>query len=224
MPEQAVVAEALRVRIGAYQLAGRPGEARRALAQFIGSSTAAGSMVVPVLAAIEADVLELIERNRPADAYRLAQQQFVPLAELVEQWLTEHRVDRRDEVRLRRRIAEAYRLGERFRDALGHYDNVLKDHPKSVSLLFGRAECLYGLGDARLAEAMVIYKRIAAAGGAEAGRYYWQSQLRMLEILGRVGRTTEQIVPRINRLRRLDPVLGGPHLRRAFDALEKKYS
>jgi tetratricopeptide (TPR) repeat protein len=224
VPDQAVVAEALRVRIGAYQLAGRPDEARRALEHFIGTSTAAGSMVGPVLAAIEADVVDLIERNRPADALTLAEQQLVPLAELVEQWLSEHRVDRRDEVRLRRRIAEAYRLGERFRDGLGHYDHLLRDHSNAVSLLFGRAECLYGLGDARLAEAMAIYKRIAAVGGAEAGRYYWQSQLRMLEILDRVGRNTEQIVPRINRLRRQDPELGGPHLRRAFDTLESKYS
>ena len=45
----------------------------------------------------------------------------------------------------------------------------------------------------------------------------------MLQILDRAKRGTEQIVPRIRRLRQRDPELGGPQFKRHFQRLENKY-
>ena len=178
----------------------------------------------PILAAAQAEVTRLIEIDRPAEALERAGQELVPLAEILERWMTAHPPGGPVEGRLRRQIADAYRLGERFAAALALYDRLLAEHRHAVQLLFGRAECLYGLGEARYAEALVIYKRITAAGREASGERYWPSQLRMLEILDRTGRRTDQIVPRIRRLRQQDPDFGAERLRRRFDALENKYS
>ena len=220
-----VVADVLRARIGAAQAMGRPADARREIERFI--ATAPGDVppvLGPILAAAQAEVTRLIEIDRPAEALERAGQELVPLAEILDRWMTAHPPGGPVEGRLRRQIADAYRLGERFAAALALYDRLLAEHRHAVQLLFGRAECLYGLGEARYAEAMVIYKRITAAGREASGERYWPSQLRMLEILDRTGRRTDQIVPRIRRLRQQDPDFGAERLRRRFDALENKYS
>jgi hypothetical protein len=123
-----------------------------------------------------------------------------------------------------RHAADAYRFGEAYIEALRLYDRLLADAPDALEPLLGRAECLHGLGGSeRLAEAMAIYRRLAASGPDIDERAYWLSQLRMLQILDRVQRNTDQIAPRIERLRLEDPDLGGARYRRAFEQLEARH-
>jgi tetratricopeptide (TPR) repeat protein len=115
-------------------------------------------------------------------------------------------------------------LSGRFAEALAWYERLLVNQPDAQPLLLGRAECLFALGtEERLAQAMNIYKRIAAPGTTQ-GNDYWLSQLRMLQILDQMNRNTQQIVPRIDRLRQGDPDMGGERFRRGFDALRSKHS
>jgi hypothetical protein len=115
-------------------------------------------------------------------------------------------------------------LSGRFAEALAWYERLLVSQPDAQPLLLGRAECLFALGtEERLAQAMNIYKRIAALGLVQ-GNDYWLSQLRMLQILDQINRNTQQIVPRIDRLRQGDPELGGERFRRGFDTLRAKHA
>ena len=70
---------------------------------------------------------------------------------------------------------------------------------------------------------MSIYKRISVGTAGQPGDHYWQSQLRMLQILSRSGRNTHRIAPHIQRLRQIDPGLGGERFRREFERLEREW-
>ena len=88
----------------------------------------------------------------------------------------------------------------------------------------GRAESLMAIGDPEsMAEAMTLYRRLASAGEDADRRRWWIVQLRMLEILDAVDRSTDRIAPRIRRLMQQDPELGGKDTRRSFERLMVKY-
>ncbi|MHC4590115.1 MAG: tetratricopeptide repeat protein, partial [Planctomycetota bacterium] len=152
------------------------------------------------------------------------QRELVPVARALERWLQTAGEDVRDRARLQLAAADAYRRAEHWREALGLYDQLLQRHPHALQALVGRAECLFGLGEAHLAEAMQLYKRISGATGGTKGDDYWQAQLRMLQILDRTGRNTHRIAPHIERLRQKDRELGGERFRREFERLQAEHS
>ena len=101
---------------------------------------------------------------------------------------------------------------------------MLKGQPDALELLLGQAECHFATGgEQQLAAAMLIYRRLAAAGPSVNHDAYWLANLRMLQILDITGRNTQQIKPRIERLRQQDQELGGERYRRGFEALRGKY-
>jgi hypothetical protein len=82
--------------------------------------------------------------------------------------------------------------------------------------LLALAECLWAVSSpAALAEAMPLYDRIAR-GAAEESPAWWLAQLRRLQILDRVSRSVDAIAPKVQRLRAMDPGLGGPVLAPQF--------
>ena len=87
---------------------------------------------------------------------------------------------------------------------------------------FGRAECLFDKGD--YAEAMGLYGRVWGVSVDRGDDHYWQSQLRMLQILSRTNRHTSRIGPQIQRLRQKDPQLGGERFKREFELLQGRDS
>lgn len=69
----------------------------------------------------------------------------------------------------------------------------------------------------RLADAMSILKRIAAGRRAAHDRWFWLAETLQLEILRATGRNIEQIAPRVEQLRAIDPALGGERWRRRLE-------
>ncbi|MDY7109624.1 MAG: tetratricopeptide repeat protein [Planctomycetota bacterium] len=219
-----ILAAALRVRIEAHQALGRTNDARAEIERLLETAPReAGEVIDSMLSSMLAEVEAQLEVGAEEAARRAAAAELVPLARLLERWIDEMNLPEAERRPLRRRAADVYRLGGRFEDALPLYEALLRGRPDAVELLFGRAECLFGLEDGREAEAMGLYKRLAGAGPDVGHQYYWQSQLRMLQILDRVQENTHRIAPRINRLRLQDPDLGGGRYRRKFQRLEREY-
>jgi len=65
---------------------------------------------------------------------------------------------------------------------------------------------------------MRLYRRIAAGSPPESPSW-WLAELRQLQILKRVGKDVDRIPPRVERLRAVDPELGGEGIRRQFETL-----
>jgi len=119
-------------------------------------------------------------------------------------------------------IADSHRLAGEYEKALTFYNRVEStDSQKSADALFGRAECLYHSG--QLAEAMGPYRQLATGLNHDRNWMYWQSELRLLQILDRAKRRTDRIYPTIQRLRMSDPALGGTRCLQAFTNLENDY-
>ena len=223
--ERAIVAEALGLRIDAHEALGESDEAGRAIDGLLEvAPQEAGSILSDLLETRKRSVVTLLERGRPDEAARQAARELVPVAEALERWASAQSSGDPGLVAARLRVAEAYRLGELWARALRLYDELLASYPSAVELLFGRAECLSGLGSDHDTQAMGIYKRIIGAATDVPEAYYWQSHLRMLQILDRSNRNTHRIAPHIERLRRRDPQLGGERFRRGFEILQNKYS
>ena len=223
--ERAIVAEALGLRIDAHEALGESAEAGRAIDGLLEvAPQEAGSILSDLLEARKRGVVTLLERGRSDEAARQAARKLVPVAEALERWAAGQSSGDPALVAARLRVAEAYRLGERWARALRLYDKLLAHYPSAVEVLFGRAECLWGLGADHDTQAMSIYKRIIGAATDVPEAYYWQSHLRMLQILDRSNRNTHRIAPHIERLRRRDPQLGGERFQRAFEILQNKYS
>jgi len=223
-----VLGEALKVRINAYQALKRPDDALREIQKFIETSPAqTGAVLGPMMTAMQRDVQELIDASRDEQAADLAQRTLLPVAQLLAQSLesgsaspspSEQRI-------LGESTAEGYRLSGRYAEALAWYDRLLPANSDAVELLLGKAECLFHVGgEQKLADAMNLYKRIAAAGPQAGKHNYWLAQLRMLQIIDQVNRRTEQILPRIEQLRQQDHDFGGERFHRGFDALRSKYT
>ena len=92
-----------------------------------------------------------------------------------------------------------------------------------LDLMLALAEGLWGrAGTDGLGEAMTLYDRVGRAA-PERSPTWWLAQLRRLQVLDRVGRSTESIGPRVTRLRAMDPALGGPQLAAAFLELAARH-
>ncbi len=207
-------------RIEAYQALGRPDEMTRQLHRLVNTT---GRRAGPVLTAMmkqrQRGILALIEQDRVDLATAQARRELLPLAEAADRWLQEHDHDEA----LQLAVADAYRLAGRPADGLRLYDELLVDHADALEILFGRAECLYALADGRLDQAMDLYRRLAVATASARNAHFWQSQLRMVQILKRTGRHTQRIAPYVQQLRGRDPELGGDRFRREFERLQREY-
>jgi tetratricopeptide (TPR) repeat protein len=220
-----LAADAVLARIDAYAALGRGGDMERELDRLLEvAPKRAGAILSSMLEARRPAVMSLLRRDRIEETTALARRDLVPPAAALNRWLASADADGTDRTGLELAAADAYLLAERRHDALRLYDGLLQRRPNALEALFGRAECLFGLGMDREAEAMDLYKRISAATAGAGGEYYWQSQLRMLQILSRTGRNTHRIAPHIQRLRQKDPQLGGERLRRQFERLQAKHS
>jgi tetratricopeptide (TPR) repeat protein len=204
-------ADAVLTRIDAHAALGRTAEVERELERLL---AVAGPGAGDVLAAM------LTARRETQDPQR----DLVPVARALVRWLLTAADDVRNRTRLELAAADAYRRAEHWREALGLYDGLWSRYPNAIEVLLGRAECLFALGDGNLADAMELYKRISRATAGKDGDVYWQSQLRMLQILSRTDRNTQQIAPHIQRLRQKDAELGGERFRREFERLQSKHS
>ena len=222
--ESAMIAKAMLIRIDAYYALGRGSEVKHQIERLLEvAPDRAGGILATMLKSRQRGVTTLIEMSRDDEATQLARRELAPLADAVGRWLAVDTTDAPDADGLRLRAADAYRMAERYDDALRLYDALLLKHPNAVEALLGRAECLFGLGGDQYPQAMALYKRISSAA-AEGGDYYWQSQLRMLQILDHTNRNTHRIVPHIRRLRQKDPQLGGERFRRGLEILQNEHS
>lgn len=223
MAPSGVGAQLATVRIDAYDALGRPQDAKRALQELIEDAGAdAGRILLGMLQLRAAGVRAVAEGGQNRETVQEAAVRLGPLAEALDRWIETREASSvgGSQSDMRLEVADAYRLAERFTDALRQYDQILREHPDTLQPVYGKAECLFFLGD-DLAEAMGLYQRIAAVSADE---YYWHSQLRMLQILDLTGHNTHRIAPHIRRLRQKDQQLGGERLRSGFEALQKKYS
>lgn len=119
-------------------------------------------------------------------------------------------------------IARILQEGTRPNSALKAWDNLAQEHPTALEILLGRADALRALGDNdSLSEAIVIYRRLAQGQPGEfvPESTWWHAQLSQLLILEKVVRSLDRISPRIERLRLIDPELGGPRFREPFESL-----
>jgi len=175
------LAEALRIRIDAYKALDRMDEAGPDVERFLDSAPdEAQAVLSALLGSLLADAEARLDTDGETAVRRYAERELLPIADLVIPWLDERGgvVESPDgegiespdgEGRtLARRTADACRYGGRYTDALRLYDRLLADHPAAVELLIGRADCLLGLGERHDADAMRIYRRIAAAGPGTA--------------------------------------------------------
>jgi tetratricopeptide (TPR) repeat protein len=223
MPEDPrIAASALRARIAALQVAGRAAEAHEAVDDFAKlAPDQAVRVLITMLVEARARVEALLDDAREGEATALAEVEMTPLADRLDVLVE----DDHEHAAVRDRlVADAYRLAGRFADALPRYEALLRARPDVLETSMGRAECLFGLGgEPRLAEAMRLYRRVAATR-SERDRYFWMAELRALQVLDRTGRNTQKIAPRIERLRDEDPDLGGQRTRRGLEALQNKHA
>jgi hypothetical protein len=94
--------------------------------------------------------------------------------------------------------------------ALGCARRAVAARGERADLLLSLAEALWGIGgEPALAEAFGLYDRVARTV-PEGSPAWWLCQVRRIQVLDRVGRSTDAIAPRVERLKALDPALGGP--------------
>jgi hypothetical protein len=219
-----IVAETLRIRIEACRRLGRGDEARRGVERFLDAAPdRVIAVILPMLIAMIQEVESLIEARRDDIAAARARAELEPLAAMLSAWPPRASLEAHERLRLDAAMASAFRLAGRCDEALPLFEQLTTREPHRIEFIFGRGECLFTGGEAQLGEAMQLYRRIAAAGPGSGGRYFWLAQVRMLQILDRVGQNTQQIAPRIDWLRQLDPDLGGDRTRRELEALAAKH-
>ena len=215
LPDGADDAPALRIRIEAYRLLGRHDDMTRELGRLVGMA-AGGPVLAAMIEARRRDVQTLVERDPEAGSTTEAQRGLAAIADATDRWLNQHGPN--EAVQLR--TANAYRLAGRYGDALRLYDDLPTGRPDTLEVVAARAECLFSLE--RYEQAMALYRRLTAATATELDDHYWQSQLRMLQILDHTGRNVHRIAPYVQQLRAKDPELGGDRFRREFESLERR--
>ena len=222
--DPAIVADALRLRISAYQSLNQPERAMGEVRQLLDAAPDdVDAVVVPLLAGMERQVHQLLEQGLTTQAEAQARGELLELATLLENWIGERGMAMSEQRELYHAIARVYELAGRYLDALTIFERLLSYESNSAALLRGQAECLYHIGGDGLSEAMRLFRRLTAAGPDVGHDIYWLSQLRSVQILDQVNRNTDQIVPHIQRLEQADPNLGGLRYRQQFNTLLAKY-
>ena len=185
-----------------------------------GSADGGQSLVVALRTTLQRLDAKAEADGIPADPEAL-RRELLPLAEALELWLEKQELE---DAALWALVADARCRCEDPVTALRIYDRMLAGNPNAGVLLAGRAEALIAIGgEDGLAQAMTIHRRLSSGGMESNPRRWWRSQLRMLEILDLMGRSTDRIAPRIRRLQQQDPNFGGADHRRSFERLLVKY-
>ncbi len=205
---EALRSEALSIRIGALLTLNRTDEARAALdALAQGDPSGSGPLVLRLFDQVRDDLLRTFPADPTADQRADAADRLLPLAELG--WSIAQTTDPQSALRrlARLRLAEARLHAGRFDEALEIYEYLERTAPDSPEVILGLAECRYRRGVYE--EALRGYRALLTALRPQDGRDYWLCELRSLQILKATGRQTQQIAPRLSRLRLLDAELGG---------------
>lgn len=222
LEDRRLLGESMSLRIKAYHALGRSADVVREVTRFLDSIPDQAVSVAPsMLASLQDDVERLLDEDRVDEARRRARTDLLPLAEALSEWLATAPLEAETLPPLRVRLGDAFRAAGVFDRALSLYEDALRAQPGVLQAVFGRADCLFAL--ARYEEAMIEFRRISTSRQEARDRYYWHAELRQLEILDRVNRNTQQIRPRIDRLRQVDPSLGGPRFKPTFDSLANKH-
>ncbi|MCH2140479.1 MAG: hypothetical protein MK100_05535 [Phycisphaerales bacterium] len=107
-------------------------------------------------------------------------------------------------------IGNAFRLAGRCDNAVQWYEAALIEDPSLLEAVLGRSECLRGVDDrAALAIAADGFRRVAAMPRSEDPERWRSANLSLLEVLQRAGVDRSRIDARLERLRRIDPAIGG---------------
>lgn len=223
--DQAILGEAVSLRIKALQTAGRADEAQREIEMLMQRMPERATAVIRSrIDTVRAEVESLHARGLSEQAKARADSELVPLAHMLGTWALTAPLSEEDRTAVNLAVADAYRFAQMFGDALPLYERVLAVRSSAMQAIVGRAECLFGLK--RYADAMSDYKRLSAARQEVRDSVYWRSELRMLQILDQADtdeRQKRQIYPRIERLRTIDPDFGGDEFRPRFNELANKY-
>ncbi len=203
----------LEERIRAVIVSGRSIDADPAIAAAVADDAAAAAdaaaRVLRRMSAVDLGTLA----SAPADVRRATD-----LARLAEATMRmAPTTPERDEV-----LARALVAAGRADAAVAVARRAIAARGERLDLMLALAEALWGGGNDGLAEAMALYDRVGRAA-PERSATWWLAQLRRLQILDRVGRSTESIGPRVTRLRAVDPALGGPQLAAAFLELAARH-
>ena len=169
-------------------------------------------------------VLELIARERAAGRVlgveRLSKERLRAITKLI---IPEDVT--RLTVQERMSVARAMGFAGWQEKSIALWDGLAREQPDAWQVLEGRADALAGSREeAELGEAIGIYRRLAQG---QPGQFvpesaWWNAQLGQLLVLERVGRSLQRIAPKIERLRLLDPTLGGERFNATFDQLQER--
>ena len=214
--EQAV--EGVRIRLAAFDRLGRADEAAAELRRLSETGDAeAGELLSSRLEVALAAARRAEGDGDSERAARIGRESAGPLAEALLAWADGRATPPRTRQLLL--VSEGLRRAGRPTPALEVVRRIDARFGSVREVVIERAECLFAAGRLEdLAEAMTLYRRIAASSEEESPAW-WLAELRQLQVLRRVGRDSHRIPPRIERLRQVDGELGGEGIRREFEAL-----
>jgi len=214
--EQAV--EGVRIRLAAFDRLGRADEAAAELRRLSETGDAEAGELLASRLEVALAAARRAEGDGDAErAARIGRESAGPLAEALLAWADGRATPPRTRQLLL--VSEGLRRAGRPTPALEVTRRIDPRFGSVREVVIERAECLFASGRLEdLAEAMTLYRRIAASSEEESPAW-WLAELRQLQILRRVGRDSHRIPPRIERLRQVDEELGGEGIRRELEAL-----
>ncbi|MGA0419682.1 MAG: hypothetical protein ACO3P9_06600 [Phycisphaerales bacterium] len=212
------IVEGVRIRLAAFDRLDRPEDAAEELRRLSdGGDAESGSLLQGRLAVALAAIRRADAVGDGDRVARIGAESAGPLAEASLAWLEAR--DGTPDPRAILLIAEGLRRAGRPTDASRALDRLDERYAGVREYAVERAECLFAIaGFEELGDAMRLYRRIAAGSPPESPSW-WLAELRQLQILKRVGKDVDRIPPRIERLRAVDPELGGEGIRRQFETL-----
>ena len=224
-----LIGRVLRVRIIAYERLGRLEDAEQALPEYIRSDPDnAGATLQALFESIREDVERLKRRGRDEDADRKAASALL-LARQIHQWASagssQVRPDQRYAIDLQ--LAWALLQAEHHAEAERAFAAcVAVDAERSpdgashdVLAVYGHAEALYRL--AQYGQALPLFHWVCRATSPEAPLWF-KALLRDLQCRTRLEHPPKDIIKVIRQQKFLHDAMGGPELRRQFDALLRR--
>jgi hypothetical protein len=224
-----IIAERMRIRIDALEIQGHSSEADRLLRDL---GTHAPERAIPVIhriiRSVYDDVIDSERRGLADEARDASLKRLRPLAALVASIVEDAsrsgatQVSDQERRAIQFHLAESHRLAQKYEDGLQVFASLRAESPDSLEFAVGWAECSFHLGHDE--DAMREFRRIHEHVQHRQNWMFWLAELRMLEILDRLGRNTIKIFPRVQRLRRIDPHLGGVRFSRDLAAIEARHA
>ena len=224
-----LVGRVLRVRIIAYEHQGRLEEAEKTLPDYIRSDPEnAGATLQALFETIRDDIDRLKQRGRDQEANRKAASALI-LARQIHEWASADasRVspDQKDAINLQ--LAQALLQAERYEEAERAFAVCLSaettrgpdDAGGDVRTIFGHAEALYQLK--RYEQALTLFHRVCQSL-SPSDKLRFKALLRDLQCRTQLGHAPDGIIKVIRQQKFLHDDLGGPQLRRQFEALLRR--